>query len=107
MIKYALFVRLEAKPGKEEEVAQILRVGLGMAQQESTTPVWFALQLGPSSFGVFDAFSDEDGRRAHLGGPITKALGGNALKLLAKPPSIEHIEVLGAKLPSQFVQDPE
>lgn len=107
MIKYALFVRLEAKPGKEAEVAQMLRVGLGMAQQESTTPVWFALQLGPSSFGVFDAFSDEDGRRAHLGGPITKALSGNALKLLAKAPSIEHIEVLGAKLPTQLMREPD
>ena len=100
MIKHALFVRFEAKPGKEEEVAQMLQAALGMAHQESTTPVWFALQLGPSAFGVFDAFSDEDGRRTHLSGPITRALGTNALKLLAKAPSIEHIEVLGAKLPT-------
>ena len=62
MIKHALFVRLEAKPGKEKELAQFLQVGLGMAQQESTTPVWFALQFGPSTFGIFDAFADEAGR---------------------------------------------
>jgi quinol monooxygenase YgiN len=99
MIKHALFVRLEAKPGKEKELAQFLQTGLGMAQQETTTPVWFALQLGPSTFGIFDAFADEAGRQAHLNGPIAQALGANAPKLLAQAPSIERIDVLGAKLP--------
>lgn len=98
-MKHALFVRLEAKPGKEKEVAQFLQAGLGLAQQEGTTPVWFALQLGPSTFGVFDAFADEAGRQAHLNGPIAQALGANAPTLLAKAPSIERIDVLGAKLP--------
>jgi len=96
MIKHALFVRLEAKPGKETEVAQFLQAGLALAQQESTTPVWFALQLGPSTFGVF---ADEAGRQAHLNGPIAQALGANASKLLAQAPSIERIDVLGTKLP--------
>ena len=100
MIRNALFVRLEAKPGMEGAVAQFLQAGLGLAQQEDATPVWFALQLGPSTFGIFDAFADEDGRRAHLNGPIAQALGANAPKLLAQPPSIERIDVLGAKLPS-------
>jgi len=99
MIKHALFVRLEAKPGKEKEVAQFLQAGLGLAQQEATTPVWFALQLGSSTFGVFDAFVDEAGRQAHLDGPIAQALGANASKLLAQAPSIERIDVLGTKLP--------
>jgi quinol monooxygenase YgiN len=99
MIKHALFVRLEAKPGKEKELAQFLQTGLDMAQQEGTTPVWFALHLGPSSFGIFDAFADEAGRQAHLNGPIAQALGANAPKLLAQAPSIERIDVLGAKLP--------
>ena len=99
VIKNALFVRLEAKPGKEKELAQFLHTGLGLAQQEGTTPVWFALQLGPSTFGIFDAFSDEAGRQAHLNGPIAQALGANAPNLLAQAPSIERIDVLGAKLP--------
>ena len=99
MMKHALFVRLEAKVGKEKEVAQFLHAGLGLAQQEATTPVWFALQLGPSTFGVFDAFADETGREAHLNGPIAQALGANASTLLARAPSIERIDVLGAKLP--------
>ena len=88
MIKHALFVRLEAKPGKEKELAQFLQAGLGMAQQEGTTPVWFALQLSASTFGIFDAFVDEAGRQAHLNGPIAQALGANAPKL---PSSFLHL----------------
>lgn len=68
MTKHALFVRLEAKPGKEKDVAQFLQAGVGIAQQEAGTPVWFALQIGPSTFGVFDAFYEEAGRQAHLNG---------------------------------------
>ena len=99
MIRNALFVRLEAKPGKEKELAQFLNAGLDLARQEGTTPVWFALQLGPSTFGIFDAFADEAGRQAHLNGPIAQALGANAPNLLAQAPSIERIDVLGSKLP--------
>jgi quinol monooxygenase YgiN len=99
VIKNALFVRLEARPGKEKELAQFLHTGLDLARQEGTTPVWFALQLGPSTFGIFDAFSDEAGRQAHLNGPIAQALGSNAPNLLAQAPSIERIDVLGTKLP--------
>ena len=99
MLKHALFVRLEAKPGKEKELAQFLQAGLDLAQQEATTPVWFALQLSPSTFGVFDAFTDEAGRQAHLSGPIAQALGANASKLLAQAPSVERADVLGSKLP--------
>jgi quinol monooxygenase YgiN len=99
MPNVALFVRLEAKPGKENEVVKFLETGLALANQEGTTPVWFALRLGPTTFGVFDAFADESGRQAHLNGPIAKALMAKAPELFSKPPAIERIEVLGAKLP--------
>ena len=99
MYKTALFARLEAKPGKESELEKFLEVGLSLANQETTTPIWFALRLGPTSFGIFDAFADESGRQAHLSGPIAKALMARAPELLAKPPAIEQIDVLGAKLP--------
>jgi quinol monooxygenase YgiN len=97
--KLSLFVRLEAKPGKEAEVADFLMQGLELAQQEPRTPVWFALRIGPSTFGVFDAFADEAGRQAHLHGPIAQALMEKAPNLLVSPPVIERVEVLGAKLP--------
>ena|ERR1051325_9527628 len=97
MLKLGLFVRLEAKPGKEEEVAAFLKQALEMANQEATTPVWFALRLGPSTFAVSDAFADESGRQTHLNGPIAKALMAHAPDLLAVPPVIEKTEILGAK----------
>ena len=97
MIKLALFTRLEAKPGKEAAVADLLETGLALARQEATTPIWFALRLSPTTFGVFDAFHDEAGRQAHLSGPIAQALMAKAPELFASPPSIEPIEVLGLK----------
>jgi quinol monooxygenase YgiN len=99
MPKVALFVRLEAKKGKENDVAKFLEKGLELANQEATTPVWFALRLGPGTFAVFDAFADEAGRQAHLNGAIAKALMASAPDLFATPPAIERIDVLGAKLP--------
>src|SRR5437868_11200495 len=85
MVALGLFVRLEAKRGKEKEVAAFLQQGLQLANQEATTTLWFALRLGPTTFAVFDAFADEDGRQNHLNGPIAKALFASAPDLLAAP----------------------
>ena len=74
-----MFARLEAKAGKENDVAKFLETGLTLANQEATTPLWFALRLGPTTFGVLDAFADESGRQAHLNGPIAKALSSRML----------------------------
>jgi quinol monooxygenase YgiN len=99
MVKVALFVRLEAKPGKEKEVENFLLSGLPIVQAEPATTAWFGLRLGPSTFGIFDAFPDEAGRQAHLTGRVAAALMAKAGELLAKPPSIENVDVLAAKLP--------
>jgi quinol monooxygenase YgiN len=96
----ALFVRLEARTGKEQELIAFLKQGLELANQEATTPVWFALRLTPTTFAIFDAFADESGRQHHLNGPIAKALMAQATTLLAVPPVIERLDVLGAKLPA-------
>jgi quinol monooxygenase YgiN len=98
MLTLSLFVRLEAKPGKEKDVAEFLKQGLALANQEATTPTWFALRLGPSTFAIFDAFRNEQGRENHLTGPIAQALMAQAPHLLASAPSIERAEVLGAKI---------
>lgn len=97
MLTRSLFVRMEAKPGKEEEVEAFLNQGLQLANAEATTPLWFALRLGKSSFAIFDAFRDDSGRQTHLEGPIAKALMAQAPKLLAEPPVIEQLDVLGVK----------
>ena len=99
MVKVALFVRLEAKAGKEAEVAAFLKSGLALVEEEPATTAWFGIQLGPSTFGIFDAFPDDAGRDAHLSGRVAAALMANAGELLSQPPSIEKVDVLAAKLP--------
>jgi quinol monooxygenase YgiN len=98
MLTVGLYVRLEAKPGREADLAAFLQQGLQLANQESATPYWFALRLAPNVFAIFDAFRDEAGRQAHLSGPIAKALMEQAPQLLAGAPVIERVEVLHAKL---------
>src|SRR5690242_20112857 len=99
MVKVALWVRLEAKPGKEAEVEQFLNSGLALVEDEPDTTVWFAIRMGPSTFGIFDAFADESGRDAHLNGRVAAALMAKASDLLAQPPTIAKVDVLAAKLP--------
>lgn len=99
MVKVGLFVKLESKPGKEAEVEAFLRGGLAIVEEEPATIAWFAIRLGPSTFGIFDAFPDDEGRQAHLTGRVAAALMAQAPDLLARPPSIENVDVLAAKLP--------
>ncbi len=98
MVTVALFAKLQAKPGKEKDVISFLEKGLILANQETETPVWFALQLGPSTFGIFDAFTDEERWNAHLTGPIAATLMANAEELLTEPPKIECVDVLAARI---------
>jgi quinol monooxygenase YgiN len=98
MVSTALFVRLEAKPGKEDEVASFLKSGLSLVQEEPATIAWFGIRLGPTTFGIFDAFPDEAGRQAHLNGKVAAALMAKAGELFSQPPSIEKVDVLAAKL---------
>ena len=99
MTTKALFVRLEAKAGKENEVAKFLRDGQGLVAQEPATTAWFGIRLGPTTFAIFDAFSDDAGRDAHLSGKVAKALMEKAPELLAEPPKIEKADVLADRLP--------
>jgi quinol monooxygenase YgiN len=97
-VTVGLFVRLEAKPGKETEVANFLRGGLALVLEEPATITWFGIKLGPHTFGIFDAFPDEAGRQAHLTGRVAAALMAKASELFSQPPSIEKVDVLASKL---------
>jgi quinol monooxygenase YgiN len=96
MVTVALLVRLEAKPGKEADVENFLRGGLPIVQEEPATITWYALKLGPSTFGIFDTFPDDAGRQAHLSGRVAAALMAQASDLLAQPPTIELVDILAA-----------
>jgi quinol monooxygenase YgiN len=99
MVTVGLLVRLVAKPGKEAEVISFLEGGLSLVEEEPATVAWFAIRLGPSEFGIFDAFPDDSGRQAHLAGRVAAALMAQAPDLLERPPVIEPADVLAAKLP--------
>jgi quinol monooxygenase YgiN len=99
MVKVALFVKLEAKPGKEEEVESFLKGGLPIVMEEPATISWYAIKMGSSTFGIFDTFPDDTGRQAHLTGRVAAALMAQAPNLLAQAPSIEKIDILAAKQP--------
>ena len=96
--KVALWVRLDAKPGKEAAVEEFLRGGLAIVQQEPATTTWYAIRLAPSVFGIFDTFPDDAGRQAHLSGRVAAALMAKAGELLSQPPKIEKVDILAAKL---------
>ena len=99
MVTVGLFVPLEAKAGKEEEVKSFLEGGLALVEEEPETTAWFAIRLGPSKFAIFDVFPDDSGRQAHLSGKVAEALMARADELFAQPPDIQQIDVIAAKLP--------
>ncbi|WP_044493993.1 putative quinol monooxygenase [Nesterenkonia massiliensis] len=94
-----LLVRFDALPGKEDDVKEFLDSGRTLVEEESATTAWFAIRLGPSSFGIFDVFPDDVGRDAHLSGAVAAALGEQTGKLFSEP-TIEKLDVLGSKLPA-------
>lgn len=97
MEKFALLARVEAKPGKEAEVEAFLKSALPLAEAEPQTVRWYGLKINENTFGIFDTFETEDGRKAHLQGKIAEALMANAAELLAKDPVIEFVDLLAVK----------
>lgn len=98
-VRAALLVSLEAKPGKEAALESFLRGGLSIVEQEPATISWYGLRLGATTFGIFDTFPDDTGRREHLAGQVAAALAAQAPELLARAPTIEMVDILAAKLP--------
>ena len=99
MTRMACYVQLEAKPGKEQQVANFLKNAQPLVEQEPRTTAWFAMKMGPTTFGIFDAFQDEGGRDAHLNGRVADALMKQAPNLFANKPEIHKLDILADKLP--------
>jgi quinol monooxygenase YgiN len=99
MVTVGLYVTLQAKPGREDDVAAFLQSAVPLVNDEPQTTAWFALRLGESAFAIFDVFPDDAGRQAHLGGAVAAALMEQAPELLSEPPRIEQVDVLADKLP--------
>lgn len=97
MAKYALYVPLKPKPGKEADVEAFLKQAVDMAKKEKGTMAWFAFKEDEGRYAIFDTFDDEAGRDAHLNGAIAKALMAKAGDLLSEPPQIHRIAILANK----------
>jgi quinol monooxygenase YgiN len=107
MVTLGLLVKMEAKPGKDSEVEELLLSALLMVGREPNTTAWFAIRFGRSEYGIFDVFPDEAAREAHLSGPVAKALMEQADALFTKPPSIQKLDVLADKLPVTTPNEPD
>ncbi|PYX27508.1 MAG: antibiotic biosynthesis monooxygenase [Acidobacteria bacterium] len=97
MSRLAVWAQLEAKPGKEKEVEDPLKSAQPLAERESGTLSWYAIKMGPTTYGIFDAFADESSRNARLNGDIAKGLFAKAKDLFSKPPDIAKPEILAVK----------
>ena len=100
MITVGLLVRLEAKPGKEADIERFLEGGLALVNEEPDTTAWFAIRMGPATYGIFDVFPTDAGRQAHLNGRVAEALMAQAADLFIEAPDIGPVDVLAAKLPA-------
>ncbi|CAN5803679.1 antibiotic biosynthesis monooxygenase [soil metagenome] len=98
MVTKGLWVPLQAKPGKEEDVARFLEGGQALVEEEPGTTAWFAVRLSESQFAIFDVFADDSGRQAHLSGRVAEALGAQVDELFAQPPDIQQVDVIASKL---------
>jgi len=101
MSKFALYVPLKAKPGKEKDVADFLKSALPLVNAEPGTRTWFAIEEGPGAYAIFDTFDDEAARDAHLNGKVAAALTEKikAGELFSNTPEIYKLTIIADKLP--------
>lgn len=100
MDKFAIWSRMEVKPGKEQEVEEFLKYAKSLIEQEPGTTTFYALRIGPNTYGTFDTFTDEVARDAHANGPVAKALLAKVEDLFTQAPEIVQTTILGAKAPN-------
>lgn len=97
MDKFAIWSYMEVKLGKEQEVEEFLKYAQSLIEQETGTTTFYALKIGPNTYGTFDTFADEAARDAHVNGPVAKALLAKADELFTRTPEIVKTTILGAK----------
>lgn len=97
MVDYGMVIRLEAKPDRAEELADLLRMGPPLLEKESGTPYWFAVRFSDTSFGLFGAFATNNDREDHLAGEAAAAFRERAADLLASELVIDLVDVIASK----------
>jgi quinol monooxygenase YgiN len=107
MVQRASLVRLQAQSGKGETLGRFLGAAVPLVRAEPATVAWFALRFGATELGIFDAFPDEEARKAHDSGPVCGALREVADDLLADPPRVDQVSVIASKLPEHPLPQPD
>ena len=97
MIQKSLLLRLVAKPGKENDLQQLLIDGLQFVNEEPKTINWYAFKINENTFGIFDTFQDEEGLHIHHSGKLAQAIMKAAPELLAENLTIEANDILACK----------
>lgn len=64
----AFYIHIEAKPGREEDVVQMLKDIRACVEEEPGTGPWFAVRFSERVFGIFESFPDLASRQAHVEG---------------------------------------
>jgi quinol monooxygenase YgiN len=98
MANFAFLVELKAKPGKESEIEAFLKKEAALVRAELGTLSWHAAKIEgePGVYRIFDTFSDEVGREAHLKGEAGKEFAANAADLFAEA-KIHRLQVIAEK----------
>jgi hypothetical protein len=92
----ALFVRLDARTGREDEVEALLRSIQPLVGATEPVRCWFALQMAPQVYGLFSTFDSEADREAYLQ-VLSQVWAERTSELLSRPPVTEKVEVLVAQ----------
>lgn len=100
MVTVGALARFEFKPGNEAAIERFFQQGQPIVQQQPASTLWFGFRLGPTTYGAFGAFANEEDRHALVstGGPV---LAKKDAELFAQPPIFEKVDVLAAKLPKK------
>lgn len=98
MSKYALYIKLEARPEKRQELEIFLKKTLPVVKEEDETKTWYAFKAAENIYVIFDTFSSQYGRDAHLQGKAVEALHHVSDDLLVRPPEFVPVDLLAQKV---------
>ena len=96
MVTVGVTARFEFKAGNEAAAEQFFSNGRKVLERQPETTQWFAYRLGPTSYGAFAVFANEEDRDALLsaGGPRASQEGA---ELFEWPPSFEKVDLIATR----------
>ena len=92
----AFYIHIEALPGKEEEVVQMLSDIFDCVVGEPATGPWYGVRYSKTTSGIFEAFPNIAGRDAHVaggGGDIFRDVK-RMNRILAQPAHVYRLDIL-------------